>query len=130
MQDPDDEFQTSAPSDPVRDPDDEFQTSAPADPVQDPDDEFQTLAPADPVQDPDDEFRTSAPADRVQDPDDEFQTSVPESAEAESYCNKAFLKSRSWNNFTVKELGPEELGVSSSCCNFHRQKEAVKKDYL
>ena len=65
------------------------------------------------MRDPDDEFQTSAPADPVQDPDDEFQTSVPESAEAESYCTKAFLKWRSRNNFTVKELGPEEIGVSS-----------------
>ena len=102
-------MQTSAPSNPVQDPNDEFQTSAPADPVQDPNDEFQTLAPAEPVQNPNDEFQTSAPADPVQNPDDEFQTSVPESAEAESYCNKAFLKSRSWNNFTVKELGPRSL---------------------
>ena len=81
--------------------------------MRDPDDEFQTSAPAVPVRDPDDEFQTSAPADPVQDPDDELQTSVPEPAEAESYCTKAFLKWRSWNNFTVKELGPEEIGVSS-----------------
>ena len=85
----------------------------PADLVQDPDDEYQTSTPADPIRDPDDDFQTSAPADPVQDPDDEFQTSVPASAAAGSYCNKAFLKSRRWNNFTVKELGPEELGVSS-----------------
>ena len=81
--------------------------------MRDPDNEFQTSALEDPVRDPDDEFQTSAPADPVQDPDDEFQTSVPESAEAESYCTKAFLKWRSRNNFTVKELGPEEIGVSS-----------------
>ena len=31
----------------------------------------------------------------------------------ESYCNKKFVTSRCWNNLAVKDIGPEELGVSS-----------------